>query len=129
MYDVDAAEEWLESWTAGVDAQDGRAAALSRRVAGLTCRASSTDGAIQVTVGPSGQVQELELDDRVQRLAGRELARQILTVMRRAQAGLAEKVSAEVRDTVGADTETGRAVIHSFETRFPQPSAGDRDER
>jgi len=32
-----------------------------------------------------------------------------------------------VRETVGTDTETGRAVIHSFEARFPAPEADDED--
>jgi hypothetical protein len=65
-----------------------------------------------------GQVELLELDDRVQRLPGAELARQITTVIRHAEANLAAKVASEVQQTVGADTETGRAVIRSFETRF-----------
>lgn len=115
-YDLDAAEDWLDSWAAGVSAQAERAATLARRVAALTGSAENPGGSIRVTVGSSGQLAKLELDDR-------ELARRILAVMRRAQASLAAKVTAEVRDTVGADSETGRAVIHSFETRFP---AGDR---
>jgi hypothetical protein len=120
-YDVDAAEDWLDNWAAGVSAQAERAATLSRRVAALTGSAESPDGSIRVTVGSSGQLEKLELDDR-------ELARRILAVMRRAQASLAEKVTAEVRDTVGADSETGRAVIHSFETRFPAGDFSVREE-
>ena len=115
-YDVDAAEDWLDNWAAGVSAQAERAATLARRVAALTGSAESPGGSIRVTVGSSGQLAKLELDDR-------ELARRILAVTRGAQASLTAKVTAEVRDTVGADSETGRAVIHSFETRFP---AGDR---
>jgi YbaB/EbfC DNA-binding family len=126
MRDIDTAEEWLDAWTASVDAQAARAAELSRRVAALTGTARSEDGSIKVTVGSSGQVRELELDDRVQRLPGAELARQIMSVMAGAQAGLSAKVGDEVRATVGTETETGRAVIHSFETRFP-PQADHPD--
>jgi hypothetical protein len=120
--DIDAAEEWLDSWTAGVSAQAERAAALARRVAALTGSAASPDGSIRVTVGSSGQVESLDLDDR-------ELARRILAVMRRAQANLTEQVADEVRATVGADTETGRAVIHSFENRFPERDADEEPGR
>lgn len=116
--DIDAAEEWLDHWAAGVSAQAERAAALTRRVAALTGRAESADGSIRVTVGSSGQVESLDLDDRVRELRGEELSRRILAVMRRAQASLAGQVTTEVQATVGADTETGRAVIHSFESRF-----------
>lgn len=126
--DIEAAEDWLNSWTASVNAQAERAAQLSSRVAGLRGSAESRDGSIRVTVGSSGQVEKLDLDDRVQRLAGADLAKEILAVMRRAQATLSEQVTAEVAATVGADTETGRAVIHSFETRFPaQPEEDERE--
>jgi hypothetical protein len=61
----------------------------------------------------------LELDDRVQRLRGRELARAIMSTMRRAQTGLTHQVAEAVGETVGADSETGRAVLESFAQRFP----------
>jgi hypothetical protein len=119
--DIDAAEDWLDHWAASVSAQAERAATLSRRVAALTGRASSDDDSIKVTVGSSGQLESLDLDDRATDLRGDELSRRILTVMRKAQANLAAQVSTEVEATVGADTETGRAVIHSFSARFPDP--------
>lgn len=125
--DIDAAEEWLNNWTASVNAQAERAAQLTSRVAALTANAESGDGSIKVTVGSTGQIEKLALDDRVQRLSGEELSRQILAVMRKAQASLSTLVTAEVAATVGVDTETGRAVIGSFETRFPQPADDGRD--
>jgi hypothetical protein len=117
---IDAAEDWLDDWTASVSAQAERAATLSRRVAALTGSAESRDGSIKVTVGSAGQVESLELDDA-------ELARRILSVMRRAQSKLTGQVAAEVEETVGADTETGRAVIHSFESRFGEPQSDEDD--
>jgi hypothetical protein len=110
---IDAAEDWLDDWTASISAQAERAATLSRRVAALTASAESADGSIKVTVGSAGQVESLDLDDA-------ELARRILSVMRKAQSNLARQVTSQVEDTVGADTETGRAVIDSFESRFPK---------
>jgi hypothetical protein len=59
----------------------------------------------------------LELGDV--ELAGAELAAEILRVMRRAQAGLTDRVAEAVDETVGADTETGKAVLDSFAQRFP----------
>ncbi len=126
--DIDAAEEWLNSWTASVNAQAERAAQLTSRVAALTANAESSDGSIKVTVGSTGQIEKLALDDRVQRLSGEELSRQILAVMRKAQASLSTLVASEVEATVGVDTETGRAVIGSFETRFQHPPQEDRED-
>jgi hypothetical protein len=119
--DIDAAEEWLDSWVAQVNAQAERSVELSRRVAALTGSAEGRDGAIRVTVGSTGQMERLDLDERVHELSGPRLAQEILSVMRRAQAALSDRVAEEVRATVGEDTETGRAVIHSFDSRFSTP--------
>ena len=127
MRDVDEAEDWLDSWVAGVNARAARTADLARQVSALTGRARNTDGSITVTVGSNGQVEDLQLDDRVQRLPGRELAQQILAVMRAAQRQLAERVAGQVERTPGADTPTGRAVVDAFDRRFPAPPETTND--
>lgn len=104
MNDVDAAEQWLDSWVSQVDARAQQAVELSRRVAGLLGSAEGRDRAIRVTVGSAGQVEALELDDRVRELSGPRLAREIVAVMRRAQAVLSAEVVEQVRVTVGADS-------------------------
>lgn len=127
MSDIDAAEEWLDSWVGQVNAQAQRSVELSRRVAALTATAQGRDGAIRVTVGSTGQVERLDLDDRVHELPGPRLAEEIMSVIRRAQAALSGRVAEQVRATVGEDTETGRAVLQSFESRFPAPTDGEQD--
>ena len=123
-HNLDDAEEWVRSWSSQVSGRAEAAAALADRVAGLTASATDDDGAIRVTVASSGNVTGLKLDDRVQRLPGEELATEMLPTMRRAQAGLADRVAEAVDETVGADTETGRAVLDSFAQRFPaEPDA------
>lgn len=129
MSDIDAAEDWLDSWVAGVDERAARAVDLARQVASLTATASSDDDTVTVTVGSNGQIERLDLDDRVQRLSGRDLSRRILAVMRAAQHRLSEQVAAQVQQTVGADTETGRAVVDAFGRRFPEPPAEAADEQ
>jgi hypothetical protein len=81
-----------------------------------------------VTVDSTGQVERLDLADPPAGLTGAELSRRIMRVMREAQARLAAAVAETVERTVGSDTETGRAVIHSFEARFPEPRDEPQDE-
>jgi hypothetical protein len=116
---VDNIEGSVRSWSDQASGRAGAATALADRVAALSASATGADRAIRVTVGSSGSVTGLELDDRVQRLTGAELSAEILLVMRRAQAGLAEQAAVAVAETVGAVTETGRAVLESFGRRFP----------
>jgi hypothetical protein len=120
MGDIDSTQEWLASWAAGADAQTIRAAELSRRVATLTGEARSRDGSIAVAVGSAGQLVRLDIDGRPGQLTGAALSREIMALVRRAQIHLSAQVAGQVRDTVGADTETGRAMIDSYEERFPE---------
>jgi hypothetical protein len=116
---LEASPDATRSWSAQVAGRTEAAAALADRVATLTSSADGGDGAIRVTLASSGVLTGLELDDSVQRLPGRDLAAEILLVIRRAQAGLVDRVATAVDETVGADTETGRAVLDSFAQRFP----------
>lgn len=116
---LDDAEEWVRSWSTQVSGRAEATAALADRVAGLTSSATGDEGNIRVTVASSGNLTGLELTDRVQRLSGADLSAAILRTVRRAQAGLAGRVAEVVDETVGADTETGRAVLDSFAQRFP----------
>ena len=119
----DAAEQVRPEDDAGPGRADA-AAALADRIVGLASSATGADGVIRVTVGTSGTVSRLELDDRVRRFTGEQLSEEILRVMRRAQAGLAEQVAAAVNATVGADSDTGQAVLQSFTSRFPTEPGG-----
>jgi DNA-binding protein YbaB len=114
---------------AGVDAQASRTVELSRRVAALTGTARSRDGSVTVTVGSSGTLESLALDDHALHTTGVDLSRHIMTLIRQAQALLAAQVTEQVRQTVGLDTATGQAVIHSFTTRFPAPPDDERPDR
>jgi hypothetical protein len=125
----DDAEAWIRSWSASVSARAEAAAEMASRVGALTATATGADGAIRVTVDGSGGLADLRLDNRVQRIPGEELAAEILRVMRRAQASLADEVGSVVHATVGNDSETGRAVIDSFERRFPAEPADDEQGR
>ncbi|MFG2064891.1 YbaB/EbfC family nucleoid-associated protein [Micromonospora sp. NPDC048871] len=117
----DEAQEWLHSWTAQVSAQAQAAAELSDRVARLTATATGADGAVRVTVAASGALTDLRFDDRVRQMRGADLAEIVMTAIARAQASVTTQVAAAVHDTVGADSETGRAVVDSFARRFPGP--------
>ncbi|GAA2641476.1 YbaB/EbfC family nucleoid-associated protein [Paractinoplanes durhamensis] len=87
---------------------------LADRLAALSASATGDDGVVTVTVTGSGAVTGLQLDDRVQRLSGATLSDEILRTMRRAQASLTEQVTTVVDETVGADTEAGRAVLDTL---------------
>ncbi|SCG54885.1 YbaB/EbfC DNA-binding family protein [Micromonospora zamorensis] len=120
--DPDATQELMHAWAAQLSARAEAATDLSDRVATIASSAVGANGAVRVTVAASGALTDLRLDDRVQRIPGAELASIIMAAIARAQAGLTEQVSIAVHDTVGADSETGRAVTDTFARRFPKPA-------
>jgi hypothetical protein len=119
---LEASADAMRTWSDQVSGRTDAAAELADRVATLTASAEGDEGGIRVTVASSGILTGLELNDSVQRLPGKDLSMEILRVMRRAQAGLAGRVAAAVTETVGVDTETGKAVLDSFAQRFPAES-------
>ncbi len=116
---LDADQNAMRSWSEHASGRTEAAADLADRVATLAASAAGDDGAVRVTVASSGVLTGLELDDRVQRLPGAELAGEILRTMRRAQSHLTDRVAVAVEETVGAGTETGKAVLDTFSQRFP----------
>lgn len=94
--------------------------ALADRVATLSASATGDDGAVRVTVAGSGLVTGIEMDDRVQRLPGSVLAAELMRTIRRAQAAIVGQAAVAVDETVGAGSETGKAVLDSFSQRFPR---------
>ncbi|MEU8165890.1 YbaB/EbfC family nucleoid-associated protein [Micromonospora sp. NPDC049004] len=115
-----ATERFVASWSADISERAARAQELSERVAALSATAEGADGAVQVTVAASGAMTDLRLDDRVSRWRADEIAAEVLAVMRRAQGRLAPQVADAAAETVGADSETARAVVGSYERRFPE---------
>ena len=135
MYGTDhgAAERWLADWSETMATRAEQSWELSRRVAELAVTAEGERGAVEVTVGGTGEVLDLRLTERARELPAARLAETILAVMRRAQATLTDRVADLAAQTVGTESATGRAVIGSFAQRFPRPddgderTAGDRD--
>jgi DNA-binding protein YbaB len=115
--DLDSAERWVDDWQAGFEERAAQARELSTRLAELTASARSDDGLIEVTVGSSGALVGLELDEDIRRQSAAKTAREILATLNAAQVAMTAAATAVTAETVGADSETGRAVIASFTAR------------
>jgi DNA-binding protein YbaB len=120
--DLDEAERMIDRWQAGFDERAARARAMSARLMALTAAAESDDGLVQVTVGASGSITGLDLQESVRDRPAAETAKAILSTLRAAQAALTEAATAVAAETIGAGSETGKAVIASYAAR---ESAGD----
>jgi DNA-binding protein YbaB len=121
--DLDEAERLVDDWQAGFEERAAQARALSARLGSLTATARSEDDLVTVTVGASGAISDLELEEAIRDRPAAETARAILATLRAAQASLTTAATEATAETVGADSETGKAVIASYVAR--QGSADD----
>jgi DNA-binding protein YbaB len=117
--DLEAAERRVDDWQAGFEQRAAQARELAGRLAALTASARSADGHITVTVGANGMLTGLELDEEVRRQPAADTARQILATLAAAQSDLTAQATEVTAETVGVDSETGRAVIASLSRRQP----------
>jgi hypothetical protein len=122
---LDAAERWIDDWQSRFEEQAARARALSQRVGELTATAASEDGTVEVTVGSSGALTGLRLDEAIRGRPPADTAEQIMAVARAALARLAGQATVVVEETVGRDSAAGRAVIDSYATRSVTPTQDD----
>ncbi len=83
-------------------------------MARLNASVQSSDGLIEVTVGRSGELTDLRLSEQTRHRSAASLARDILATVADARAELADRAAAVVGETIGADSEAGRAVLDTY---------------
>jgi DNA-binding protein YbaB len=110
-------EDLVDAWLAKIEARAAPSAVLANRLAALTATATSEDGLISVTVGGTGLVTGLTLDEAIRARPAEGTARAILATLRAAQVSLADQAGTAAAETVGRDSETGRAVLAAYAGR------------
>jgi hypothetical protein len=115
--DLDDAERLVDDWQAGIEARAAQTHELAARLSTLTATARSDDELVSVTVGSSGTMTDLALKEAIREQPAADTARAILATMRAAQASLTAAATAATAETVGEDSETGKAIIASYVAR------------
>ena len=121
MRDPDEAIRRMDDWAAGFAVKAQKYQAAQEQTERLRLTASSPDGAVSVTVGADGTVTDLTFSNKVKSFPLEELSRQILTTMRRAQSGIADRVAGVMAEQLGdEDRDTRSALLDSLRGRFPE---------
>ncbi len=121
MRDPDEAERRIEQWAQGLEDKAQRYAAAQERTEQLRLTASSSDGAVKVTVGADGGVTAIDFGTKARTYPLEELSRQILGTMHQAQAGIAGRVAEVMQESLGdEDQETRELMLGTLRSRFPE---------
>ncbi|GHF79265.1 DNA-binding protein YbaB [Amycolatopsis bartoniae] len=126
MRDPDQAIERIDEWAASFARKAERYRAAQERTEEIRLTSANTDGSVRVTVRADGSVTDLDLSGRARTMPLEELSAQILTTMRRAQAGIAERVAEVMTEEVGEeDPQTRALLVDNLRSRFPDPDEDD----
>jgi DNA-binding protein YbaB len=127
--DPDEAQRRIDQWAQGFAAKAERYQAAQARTEQLRLTASSGDGAVRVTVGADGTVTDLVFSNKARSFPLEELSAQILSTMRRAQAGIASRVSEVMAEQLGEeDPQTRSLLLDNLRSRFPDPDVDPEEE-
>lgn len=119
--------QWVEEFEARLADLQQKSQSLEYDIAASTATATSRDGAVTVTVGPNGGLQNLVLGHRAVELGAAQLTSLILSTARTAQKEAAGKVL-EAFKPLGEGTEAYQMVTHVITAdEEPETAAGDED--
>ncbi|HEY2765481.1 MAG TPA: YbaB/EbfC family nucleoid-associated protein [Pseudonocardiaceae bacterium] len=97
-------QQWLRDYQAKGEAMVRRSQQFQQQLHDVSETATSDDGAVTVTVSPSGALQNLSFSSRIRQLSETELAQLILQTAREAQNRVAHRV-AELVEPVSGEGE------------------------
>jgi DNA-binding protein YbaB len=119
--DPEAVQLRIQQWAQGFEEKAERYRAAQAQTEQLRLSAVSSDGSVRVTVRADGTVSDLQLTEKTRTMPLSALSEQILATMRRAQSGIADKVSEVMTEQLGDEDQQTRAVtLGVLRDRFPE---------
>ncbi len=120
----------LAAFTIQLEEIQAKATAAQERLQSAVATERAPDGAVSVTVGPSGALQDLRFGPRAYERSPQALSGLVMQLIGRAQ----QKVSAEVADAFSGmvgESSTARELLDEFlpepeQGEEPRPGNGDR---
>jgi DNA-binding protein YbaB len=91
---------------------------MATRMQTLTATASDPNGLATVTVDSSGVLLKADFSARIQRTAPEAVSRALMEALSGAKQRVAAQTQEVIAETVGADSDTGRAVAQDLQARL-----------
>lgn len=119
MTGLDDMERRVDQWAAQLQDKAARYQQLKQDLTTISATASGANGAVAVTVGPSGLLQRLEISDDLRSMRGNHLASEIMAAIRKAQSTLGAQVTELMHEHVADDTKSIEIVAQNYASQFP----------
>lgn len=113
---ADPVNEWMAGFEARIADMQRKSAVLQENIAASGATASTSDGGVRVTVGPTGALQDLQLGPSSTRYPPAQLASIIMQTVAQAQREAAQRVAAAF-----APVAEGTEAMQMLESFLPPP--------
>ncbi len=118
--DISAAERMVRDWQQRATEKAEKFGRMQAQIEQISVTESSRDGAVQVTVGSSGMIENLVLAESAGNRPMAKLSAEIMRVVQLAQSKLPERMQQAAADTVGEDDEAVRHMLGQATRFFPE---------
>ncbi|WP_433648646.1 YbaB/EbfC family nucleoid-associated protein [Micromonospora zamorensis] len=131
LLDPDGAMDRLAGWKGRLDELAAATDAMSNRIHDLRVTVADGNGLVEVTVDSVGALVDLQLGQRVQRVAPDVVARTIMSTIAAAKRQLADRAQEIIGDTLGTDSPAARAIAERVgqQLRDADPPVDGPDEQ
>jgi DNA-binding protein YbaB len=125
VLDPEAARERLEERKARFEQMAAQTQAMAERMQQLSATVTDPNGIVAVRVDSTGNLTGIELSARMHRTSPEVVSRTIMETIAEARNRIVEQTQEVVAETVGADSETGKAVTASLQERLASDTEGE----
>ncbi|MCA1191115.1 MULTISPECIES: YbaB/EbfC family nucleoid-associated protein [unclassified Saccharopolyspora] len=119
--DISAAERMVREWQERATEKAEKFGRMQAQIEQISVTESSRDGAVRVTVGSSGMLDDLVLAENAGNRPMAKLAGEIMRTVRLAQSKLPERMQEAAASTVGEGDEAVRHMLGQAKRFFPEP--------
>ncbi|WP_415645681.1 YbaB/EbfC family nucleoid-associated protein [Stackebrandtia soli] len=110
--------EWIDDWKRRADKLRDDTLEMAEKMERLSVSSVNGDNDIRVTVNSQGVVTEIRFKESVRDKPADDIAQQVLSTMRAAQNKVIEGARLVMEQTVGTESETGRAIVSGLEQQL-----------
>lgn len=124
--DIAGSEQMLASWQKDIQERATRYQEMATRVQGMTISERSSDGAVEITIGSNGILQNLVINESAAGRRMSEISGEIMKLLQRAQSRIPELLQEAMAETIGTQDETANVLFNEAKKNFPAPPAEER---
>lgn len=123
--DIAESERMVSDWQRNITERANRYQEMATRVQGMSISERSADGAVELTIGSNGILQNLVINESARDKRMAELSGEIMKCLQRAQSRIPELLQEAMAETIGTQDETANVLFNEAKKNFPSPPAED----